>query len=174
MKFSDSKIEIAQLSDVPALKILLDRSYRGDEAKKGWTHEAFLIDGNVRASEKNVRDTMLQEGSVFLKYMLDGNITGCVNLQKHENKLYLGMFGVLPDFQGAGIGKTLLHAAEQYAKEVNCSSIYMSVISIRNDLIAWYQKQGYRDTGERKEFHEDGIHGKHLQQLEFMMLEKKL
>ena len=48
----------------------------------------------------------------------------------------------------------------------------MSVISVRTELINWYKRYGYTDTGERKPFTEDGISGKHLKKLEFMILEK--
>jgi hypothetical protein len=50
----------------------------------------------------------------------------------------------------------------------------MMVISARVELIDWYKRQGYKDTGERKPFIEDDLTGKHLQQLEFMVLEKPL
>jgi len=57
---------------------------------------------------------------------------------------------------------------------LNCRSIYMTVITVRTELVSWYQRHGYADTGERKPFLEDGLTGKHLQPLEFMVLEKPL
>ena len=50
----------------------------------------------------------------------------------------------------------------------------MSVISLRTELINWYERYGYKDTGERKPFIEDSLTGKHLQPLEFMIMEKAL
>ena len=118
---------------------------------------------------------MNQPGSVILKYTNDsGQIIGTVNLQQHGNRLYLGMFSVSPHLQGGGIGKQLLKAAEVHAKAVNCSSIYMSVISVRPELMDWYKRHGYVDTGERKPFVEDGLTGTHLQKLEFAILEKNI
>ena len=76
--------------------------------------------------------------------------------------------------QKAGIGKQLLAAADEYALQQNCSSIYMTVITQRTELINWYNRHGYSDTGERKPFIEDDETGKHLQKLEFMVLEKNL
>jgi len=111
----------------------------------------------------------------MLKYTDDTNtIIGCVNLQKQQEKVYLGMFSVSPDLQGGGIGKALLYAAEEFARQINYSSIYMTVISVREELINWYKRHGYTDTNQRKQFIEDGISGKHLQELEFMVLEKQL
>ncbi len=99
---------------------------------------------------------------------------GCVNLQQHGEKLYLGMFSVSPHLQGGGIGKQLLQAAEAYAKSVHCTAIYMAVISVRTELIQWYQRHGYKDTGERKCFKEDDLTGTHLQPLAFMTMEKRM
>jgi ribosomal protein S18 acetylase RimI-like enzyme len=84
------------------------------------------------------------------------------------------MFAVDPDTQGQGIGKQLLHAADRHAQELGCRSIYMQVISVRRELIDWYIRHGYADTGERKPFLEDGLTGKHMQELEFAILEKNL
>ena len=99
---------------------------------------------------------------------------GCVNLQQHGNKMYLGMLSVSPFKQGAGIGKHLLKAAEEYASSLNCTSIYMTVISMRTELIDWYKRHGYTDTGERQKFIENAVSGKHLQPLEFAVMEKFL
>ena len=84
------------------------------------------------------------------------------------------MFSVSPQLQGGGIGKKLLQAAEEYGRHLQMKAIYMSVISRRTELINWYMRHGYADTGERKPFIEDGITGKHLKPLEFMILEKPL
>ncbi len=97
-----------------------------------------------------------------------------MNLQVQKHRVYLGMFSVYPELQGAGIGKIILRSAEEYAKSQGCTHIYMSVISVRAELIAWYQRHGYVDTGERNAFKEDGLTGKHLRELEFMTLEKTL
>jgi ribosomal protein S18 acetylase RimI-like enzyme len=171
-KFSDEKIAIATIADATAITALLNSAYRGETSKQGWTTEAHLIAGNVRTSENNLLDVMQQPGSVLLKYTDEEQLTACVNLQQHGDKIYLGMLSVSPHLQGAGIGKKLLQAAEEYAVLVKCKAVYMTVISVRTELINWYQRYGYKDTGERKPFVEDGDSGKHLQPLEFMVMEK--
>jgi ribosomal protein S18 acetylase RimI-like enzyme len=173
--FSDKNVKVAEDDTIPAIVTLLNIAYRGESSRKGWTTEADLIAGEVRTDFNNVLETKRIPGSLFLTYNDDnGRIIGCVNLQKQESRIYLGMFSVLPDLQGGGIGKKLLQAADEYALSVGCHSIYMSVISVRSELINWYMRHGYADTGVRKAFHEDGLSGKHLQLLEFMTLEKKL
>lgn len=173
--FSNPAVALAQTTDIPAIKDLLNKTYRGDASRQGWTTEADLIAGETRADEQMIGEVLGKEGSVILCYRTDNEqLIGCVNLQKHAQRIYLGMFSVSPELQGGGIGKQLLKAAEEYASQVGCSSIYMHVISLRSELVAWYIRHGYTDTGKRIPFEEDGLTGKHLRKLEFMMLEKQL
>ncbi len=174
MIFKTPNIKIAVEADIASITELLNISYRGEASKKGWTTEAGLIAGNTRTNEEMVKELIHQPGSVFLKYTNEDQITGCVNLQQHDKKIYLGMFSVSPQLQGAGVGKEILNAAEEYALQLGCSAIYMSVISARDELISWYKRRGYADTGKRIPFEEDSVTGKHLQKLEFMVLEKSL
>ncbi len=165
----------ATVEDIPQIVALLNSAYRGEVSKQGWTTEADLIAGDQRSDAASVTEVLNQPGSVILKYTNEKEqIIGTVNLQKHERGVYLGMFAVSPMLQGAGIGKQLLKAADDYAKEVGAPTIYMSVVSVRKELIDWYKRHGYAETGERKPFVEDNITGKHLQKLEFLVLEKKI
>ncbi len=171
--FQNPHISLATDADSLAIKDLLNISYRGEASKQGWTTEAGLIAGDKRTDNATLKKVMDQPGSVFLKYTNDEQqITACVNLQQHDQKIYLGIFSVLPHLQGAGIGKQILKAAEEYALLKKCFAIYMSVISLRTELINWYVRHGYTDTGKRIPFIEDSVTGKHLQSLEFMVLEK--
>lgn len=173
--FSHTSIQGANTSDVPALVSLLNSAYRGEASQQGWTTEAHLIAGDVRTNEAVLMEVMQKPHSIFLKYLDDGgNIVGCVNLQIKLNKIYLGMFAVAPALQGAGIGKKLLLAADEYARSLGSRAIFMTVISIRTELIAWYNRHGYAHTGKQQAFDEDGISGKHLQPLSFVVLEKKI
>jgi len=173
--FTIPEICIATEEDIPALVSLMNRAYRGETSRQGWTTEAHLIAGEVRTDENDLQQVLRKPGSVILKYINDKNqLVGCVNLQKHGDRLYLGMFSVSPEEQGSGIGKKILIASEQHAKNEGCASIYMRVISVREDIIKWYDRHGYKDTGETMPFSEDGLTGKHLQPLEFVVLEKFL
>src|SRR6266498_1882136 len=156
--FSNPHISVAAIADIPATRNLLNGAYRGESSLEGWTTEARLIAGNIRTDDSNLQKLIKQTGSVFLKYTNEANeIVGCVNLQQHDDKIYLGMFSVSPKLQGTGIGKQILQASEEYAKQVKCGSIYMSVILVRNELIDWYQRHGYEDTGRRQPFIEDDV-----------------
>jgi predicted N-acetyltransferase YhbS len=173
--FTIPEICLATEDDIPVLTSLLNSAYRGEASTKGWTTEAHLIAGEVRTDENNLKDVLRKPGSVMLKYTDEkNNVIGCVNLQQQNEKLYLGMFSVSPGQQGGGIGKKILLAAEQHARNQGCRLIFMHVISVRHDLISWYLRHGYIDSGKRIPFKEDGLTGKHLQELEFMVLEKNI
>jgi ribosomal protein S18 acetylase RimI-like enzyme len=88
--------------------------------------------------------------------------------------MYLGMLSVSPFIQAKGIGRQLMNTAEDYAKNHNCSSIFMKVISIRHELIAWYERKGYKTTGETEPFPADNRFGIPVKPLEFVIMEKKL
>lgn len=168
-------ISIAEEKDISLLVTLMDSAYRGEGAKQGWTSEADLFIGNKRTDENTVSKLMTKPGAVFLKYTNEMDIIeGCVFLHKKESRLYLGMFSVSPSVQGKGIGKKLLAAADEYAKEQNCDVIYMTVITVREDLIAWYKKNGYERTGKVLPFPVDERYGIPTQPLEMMVLEKQV
>lgn len=170
----NEKISIAAVNDIPQLLKLINSAYRGDEAKKGWTHEADLIEGPMRTDETSLKELIQKPNAVILKCVENEKITGCVYLEKKEQRLYLGMLSVSPEIQARGIGKKLLKAADDYAKQNNCRVIEMTVISVRRELIAWYERNGYRQTGKRAPFPADGRFGNPRQPLEFVYLEKQV
>lgn len=173
--FINSSVQLANIKDAKQLELLINTAYRGETAKLGWTHEADLIAGDVRVNEAMVLENLSAIDAVFLKYIDDkSEIIGCVHLKQNEQKIYLGMFSVHPIQQGSGVGKQLLLAAEEYATYLGINIIYMTVISLRTELIDWYKTKGYKATGERLQFEEDAITGSHLQKLEFVVLEKIL
>lgn len=167
-------ISVATINDIPQLLQLINNAYRGEEAKKGWTHEADLIDGTVRTDAASLKELIQKPNAVFLKYALDDTIVGCVYLEKKESKLYLGMLSVSPQIQAQGIGKELLKASDDYAKQNDCNKIEMTVISVRKELIAWYERNGYQQTSKTELFPADGRFGNPKQPLKFVYLEKHI
>lgn len=154
--------------------MLVNSAYRGEISRQGWTTEADLLDG-TRIDEAAMSELISQPATTLLKYEQDGNLLGCVELRKQNDKLYLGMLSVQPDQQDKGIGKALLKAAETFALEQKCTAIFMTVISIRKELIDWYIRHGYHLTGERKPFIvPDARWGIPKKELEFVVVEKEL
>ncbi|MFI5153370.1 MAG: GNAT family N-acetyltransferase [Chitinophagales bacterium] len=170
-----SRISIATNKDIAILEALINSAYRGEASKKGWTTEADILSGEIRTDAGDITRQMNKPGACFLKCNDDeGVIQGTVYLEKNNNRLYLGMLSVSPTRQAHGIGKELLHAAEQHAKKSGCEVIYMTVISVREELIAWYSRQGYLDSGKRIPFNGEARFGKPKIPLEFLVLEKKI
>ena len=169
-----SSIQIATTDDIPELVSLVNSAYRGEEARKGWTHEADLIDGEMRTDANDLRTLMQKPGAVFLKCINGGQLQGTVYLEEKASSLYLGMLSVWPRLQGTGTGKKLLGAAEAFAQEKNCDRIHLTVISTRKELIQWYEKHGYHSTGATLPFPDDGRFGKPRMPLRFAVMEKKI
>ncbi|MFZ6001241.1 MAG: GNAT family N-acetyltransferase [Bacteroidota bacterium] len=168
------EIRPATKDDAETLDQLVNSAYRGDSSRQGWTTEADLLDG-TRTDAVAIRDLIGKPGTTLLKYVDAGQLLGCVELRAENRKLYLGMLTVRPHLQGKGIGKELLKAAEAEARKQNCHTIFMTVISVRKELIDWYVRHGYRPTGETKPFaFTDPRFGQPKMKLEFIVLEKKL
>lgn len=167
-------INVASTKDIYLLNKLINNAYRGEESRKGWTTETDLLDG-IRTDEQSLRELISKPGAVIIKYCDDkDHLLGCVYLEKIKNKIYLGMLTVSPEEQGKGIGKMLLSFAEKYAKEKKCNLVEMTVISVRTELINWYEKKGYRTTGEKRPFPSDIKFGIPKMPLEFVVLQKEL
>jgi ribosomal protein S18 acetylase RimI-like enzyme len=167
-------ITTATIVDVSALNNLVNSAYRGESSKKGWTTEADLL-GGIRTTEEGLAETIKKPDTFILKYTEADQILGCVMLVDKESALYLGMLTVSPALQGSGIGKKLLKSAETFAQENGISKIEMTVISIRSELIAWYERHGYVKTGETKPFPMDNPDfGEPKQHLEFIVMEKRI
>ena len=169
-----TQISKAILSDAAEINALVNSAYRGDSSKQGWTTEADLLDG-TRIDEAAVKELIERANTTILKYTEENKILGCVELRQEKGKLYLGMLSVAPNTQCKGIGKKLMTAAEEHAKLLGIFSIFMTVISVRKELIDWYMRHGYQLTGERKPFViPDTRWGIPKQELEFVVLEKKI
>jgi len=143
---------LATSADVAAIVALVESAYRGDVSRKGWTTEADLLDGQ-RTDPAGVAELIAKPGSCMLLAERDGALLACANLEKRGDAGYFGMFSVRPDLQGAGIGRAVLAEAERVAHEDwHCREMHMTVISVRDELIAWYERRGYRRTGIHSPF----------------------
>ena len=160
--------------DIPALNELVQSAYRGESSRRGWTTEADLLDG-VRTDEAGLKAMLDNPRATILKYEDAGQLIGCVYLETKGDSLYLGMLTVSPDAQAGGIGKQLMAAAEQVARDRNCRAMTMTVIPQRHELIAFYERRGYRPTGETEPFPmDDPRFGLPKQPLSFIVMEKPL
>ncbi len=167
-------ITTATENDIAALDILVNGAYRGDGSKKGWTTEADLL-GGIRTEPDSLKEMIQKPAALILKYTgEEGVLQGCVYLEKKATKLYLGMLTVSPELQAKGIGRQLLTKAEEHARSAGCNCITMTVIAVRKELIAWYERNGYHATGETAPFPTDPKFGLPKQPLSFIVMEKML
>lgn len=143
-------------ADAAALVALVNSGYRGESSKKGWTTEADLL-GGQRTDPEKMREMIVAEGSrVEMAFDADGGLLGCVHLKKEsDGSCYLGMLTVDPARQAAGAGKAIMAHCEDAARAWGCSRMRMTVISVRAELIAFYERRGYRKTGVTEPFPED-------------------
>ena len=163
-------------ADVPALVGLVTSAYRGDASRKGWTTEADLLDGNRIDPEVLLHDIARPRSRVLLAER-DGALLACAHVSDEDGAGYFGMFSVRPGLQGAGVGKALLAEAERVVREAwQLPAMRMTVIDLRDELIAFYERRGYRRTGIKKPFpYGDPRFGIPLRDdLRFEVLEKPL
>ena len=135
---------------------MINASYRGETSRQGWTTEADLLDG-LRTSEGEVSQLIQSPYAMIMLCLKDSGqgseLMGSILMERQDDSVHVGMFVVQPGLQKQGIGKQLLAAAENAAKQRWAASKFsMMVITLRHELIAFYQRRGYRRTGIFKEF----------------------
>lgn len=142
----------ATQDDVPALVDLVNSCYRGEGSKRGWTTEADLLDGQ-RMDTEGMGELLARSNTLVLVGETQEGVITCCELQRGVNGAYFGMFSVRPDLQGAGLGRIVLAEAEQMAvREWGSRLMRMKVLKQRPELIAWYERRGYTNTGKTEPF----------------------
>ncbi|MFF7376945.1 GNAT family N-acetyltransferase [Streptomyces massasporeus] len=139
-------------ADVDELVALIESAYRGDDSRAGWTTEADILQGQ-RTDPEGVLEVIKSPDSRLMTVERDGRIVACCQLEHQGAHAYFGMFAVSPLLQGAGLGKVIIAEAERQARATwGVTEMQMTVISVRDDLIAWYERRGYRRTGRMSPF----------------------
>ena len=164
-------------ADVLALAALINQAYRGPATPLAWTTESHLLEG-PRIGEGHLRKMVLsasQGHGALLKYVAgSGSTLGCVYLEPKGKRLYLSTLAVAPEAQGQGVGRQLLAAAEDYARQHGCTHVEISVLSARSELVAWYERHGYQRTGKSEAFPNIIEFGRPLQPLVLLGLELRV
>jgi ribosomal protein S18 acetylase RimI-like enzyme len=146
----------AIIKDAEAVAQLVNSAYRGESSRAGWTTEADLLEGS-RVNADEVERLIESEHAIILLCFNDNELIGSVCLEReqtHELEIaHIGMFVVKPTLQGKGIGKYLLAEAEKLAKQIwKVKKFQMHVITVRHELIAFYERRGYQRMGIFCEF----------------------
>ena len=144
----------AEIKDSELISTLVNSAYRGESSKKGWTTEADLLGGQRTDAEK-IQEMIEDPDSHIELAEKDNKLLGCVYLKKETPVLYFGMLTVNPTLQNQGTGKVLLNRIEELAQPWGMNTIRMTVISVRKELIEYYERRGYKRTGKTEPFPEN-------------------
>ena len=168
------KTGIATAADIDDLVKLINSAYRGESSKAGWTTEADIL-GGIRIDAAGVKEIIdEEEADLHVFYYPGEGLIACVYLKEEDENLYLGMLSVRPTLQAGGMGKYILHYAEERARSIGKQYVRMTVINVRTELIAWYNRHGYLTTGETEPW-VDGEHiGDRKADFYFIVLKKKI
>jgi ribosomal protein S18 acetylase RimI-like enzyme len=146
-------LEIATMADVAAIVGLVESAFRGHASRAGWTTEADLLDGR-RTGPDEISAALAHPGQrILIERDPVGGLLASVVLKRDGDAAWLGMLAVRPTRQGSGLGRQVVAEAERWARENwQASRMRMTVIVQREELIAWYERRGYRRTGETAPF----------------------
>ena len=143
--------QLAQNKDLETLSTFVNRAYRGDTARVGWTHEADLLDGTRVAP--CLLKSELERGVKLVLALADFELLGCYHFEIKDNETaYVGMITVEPTRQGQGVGKLLIENAVERARQNGAKSLALTVMSDRHELIAYYERRGFKLTGAGEDF----------------------
>lgn len=164
----------AALNDIPALTSLLNRSYRGDSSRAGWTTEADLLSGK-RIDDAGLILLINDPDSLILIAHSEDRVFATIHAHHENESVHFGLFAVEPSLQGGGIGKALLAYAESEAVlKWGVRTAIMEVITHREELIAYYERRGYVRTGEMIAFPESELWNQLADNLVLEVLAKDL
>jgi ribosomal protein S18 acetylase RimI-like enzyme len=136
----------ANLNDVTTLVQLVNTAYHPDPDAGSWTNESRFVLG-TRTNEKSLENLLVKSDSIVLLGLQEDVVSACVHLEIVENHAHIGMLAVKPSLQCAGIGKQILAEAEAYASNhFKAEKFVLIVISLREELIAFYLRRGYHKT----------------------------
>ena len=146
-------IRDATTADIPALHHLIESAYRGEASRAGWTTEADLLDGQ-RTDPDDLADVLSDPKQGMLTAWRGTEQVGCILIaDRGEGIGYFGMLSISPTLQGGGLGRRLVEAAHRtLADRFGAERVRISVFPQRETLIAWYERLGYRQTGDTLPF----------------------
>jgi len=141
--------------EIAAIVALVNGAYRGESSRVGWTTEADLLDGQ-RTDAREISALMTAAESLILTARAEGQLIGCMHLEKSASDAMLGMFVISPPWQNRGLGRRMLAHAESLAfQSWGCERVLMAVLEMRDELIGYYERRGYKRTGQYRPFPDD-------------------
>ena len=162
-------IRLASKADVQQLTMLINTAYR---TRGGWTTEEGMIQGD-RIQEKQLYDLLNLENFQLFVLEIDNKLLGCIGVSLGQQVAEIESFAVAPAEQNSGYGKQLLDFAESHIFEIfKKKVIQMSVLNVRIELLAYYQRRGYQLTEKIEAYPLGQNVGEPLIPLHLLILEK--
>ncbi|MFG3576175.1 GNAT family N-acetyltransferase [Micromonospora chersina] len=114
--------------------------------------------------EERWRARLAIPGSYNLVAILDGQPVGMASgvPTDQEGVVELISMYVAPVGRGRGVGDRLLHAVEQWARQVGAGTLRLAVVEGNRNAWALYQRNDFHDTGELGDLMPDGIRREHV------------
>jgi GNAT superfamily N-acetyltransferase len=141
--------------ELDEIAALVNAAYRGETSKAGWASETELL-GGQRTDANTLRAELAAAPGATILTIRESEISEIIGSVWLEPSgvaaYYLGMLAVNPLRQADGLGRVLLARAESFASAAGARTMRLTVIEQRESLIAWYERRGYRRTGEVKPF----------------------
>jgi GNAT superfamily N-acetyltransferase len=131
----EPRVRIAKNDDIEGLTRVINAAF---------VVESVAFDGH-RVDAAKVR-TYMNSGT-FLLAEANTGMLGCVYVEPRGDRSYLGLLSVQPERQRGGLGSRLLAAAEDLARSKGSRAMDLRVISPRAELLAFYRRFGYQETG---------------------------
>lgn len=143
----------SDLKNVKEATAVVNNAYRSEG---GWTTEQHIVSGE-RCTEKDMTEYIAENGkpNTLLFAFENDTIVGTVQIQpNHEapNEAEVGLFSVSPLHQSRGIGGKLIRQAMSEMKTLGFDTAVMHVLENRPEILSWYKKLGFEETGERIPF----------------------
>ena len=165
----------AKKENIKDMENIINTAYRKISAN-GWTGESHLLSG-IRVNESMLEEILKDENIRTFLAKKDDKVLATIQVKKEGSALIVGLFAVCTEVQSSGIGKKLLDFAENRAKEIfkDCTKFVMEVISSRSELIAYYNRRGYKNTDVYLEFPKSELWTPTTnEELKLLVLEKEI
>ena len=107
------------------------------QAISSWTYDNFI-------------EELSKEFSLLLAALSGKLVTGYISAWIIGDQAEINSFAVSAAYSGKGIGGKLLNSLVSEAVKKGCSSVFLEVRSRNSYAVNFYKKNGFTETGRRK------------------------
>ncbi|EFQ30676.1 acetyltransferase [Colletotrichum graminicola] len=165
---------VAKPEDAPKIQQLVQAAFRAEDSRADWTADMELGRSFQYSVEEVLKTINNPDAAIIMASDENGVLLGSIGIIKcNDNLARFAMLSVDPEQQCGGIGRRVLAYAEDFARNWNLRTFGLNALSSREKLIAWYERCGYKKSGETSPFPVDQLPQLNLpKDLCFVELEK--